>query len=116
VSRAIRASGARRIELNVFRPAGAVDVAAVVQTRDPAAFIDRRLDGIIRALNLITPRRLDSYYVAVVDETRTVVFAYSAAETQGMFTFYVRPDLYGCADDLPIQNEVAPDGAPPCPA
>jgi hypothetical protein len=28
----------------------------------------------------------------------------------------VRPDLLGCAENLPVENEVAPDGAPTCPA
>jgi hypothetical protein len=116
VARAVRKSGAKVVELDLFRPAGPA-LAVVVTSDRPAAFIARRLGRLITALNRVA-RRVDGFYVALTDTRRSVVFAYSRIELRATSstTLWVRPDLLGCAEDLPVANEVAPDGAPPCPA
>lgn len=116
VGRAVRRSGAKVIEFNLFRPAGPA-FAVVVQSDHPARFLQRRLEPIIVAMNGVTPR-LDGFYVAVTDPERRVVFAYGRAEQRGVSTatVYVRDDLAGCAENLPVSVEVAPDGAPSCPS
>jgi hypothetical protein len=113
VGGAVRRSGARVIEFNLFRPLGRPVFAVVLSARRPARFIERRLAPII---NAFPEGRLDAFYVAVTDARRRVVFAYSALGVSA-FTYYVRPDLVGCAKRLPIANEVDPEGvAPPCPS
>ena len=117
VQRAVTRSGAASVaELELLRPAGPAVAVAVVADR-PAFFIRRRLAPIIRALNRVVPR-VDGFYVAVTDARRSIVFAYSRVELRGTSstTLWVRPNLLGCAENLPVENEVAPDGAPPCPA
>lgn len=117
VRRAVTRSGAARVaEFDLLRPAGPAFAVAVVANR-PAFFIQRRLAPVITALNRIVPR-VDGFYVAVTDARRSIVFAYSRVEQRGTSstTLWVRPDLLGCAENLPVENEVAPDGAPPCPA
>ena len=117
VQRAVTRSGAASVaELELLRPAGPAVAVAVVANR-PAFFIRRRLAPVIRALNRVVPR-VDGFYVAVTDDRRSTVFAYSRVELRGTSstTVWVRPDLLGCAENLPVENEVAPDGAPPCPA
>ena len=117
VRQAVTRSGAARIaELDLLRPAGPV-LAVVVVANRPAPFIQRRLASVIAALNRIVPR-VDGFYVAVTDARRSIVFAYSRVDLRATSstTLWVRPDLLGCAEDLPVANEVAPDGAPPCPA
>jgi hypothetical protein len=116
VRRAVTRSGAARVaEFDLLRPAGPV-LAVVVVAHRPAPFIQRRLAPVITALNRIVPQ-VDGFYVAVTDARRSTVFAYSRVELRGTSstTLWVRPDLRGCAKDLPVENEVAPDGAPPCP-
>jgi hypothetical protein len=115
VGRAVKASSAKLVEFNLFRPAGPA-FAVVVASDHAARFIAAQLAPIIAALNRITGR-LDGFYVAVVDARRSVVFAYSRLDLRGQTStaLYVRADLRGCAEDLPVANEVAPDGAPPCP-
>lgn len=115
VRSAVRQAGGKLVELNLFRPADPA-FAVVVQAARPAAFVQRRLGRIILALNTVARRRLAGFYVAVTDRTRSVVFAYSALEVLGTYTYFVRPDLLGCAKELPIANEVAPDLDPPCPS
>ena len=117
VRRAVTRSGAASVaELELLRPAGPAVAVAVVASR-PAFFIQRRLAPIIRALNRIVPR-VDGFYAAVIGAWGSIVFAYSRVELRGTSstTVWVRPDLLGCAENLPVENEVAPDGAPPCPA
>ncbi len=117
VGRAVASSGARLIEFNLFRPRGPT-LAVVVGTSTPARFIEKRLGTIITALNSVT-RRIDGFYVAVTDARRSVVFAYGRVDVPpGVLstTLYVHPDLIGCAESLPVENEVAPDGAPACPS
>ena len=111
----MKRSGGRLIEFNVFRPAGPA-FALVVSAEHPGRFIQHRLEPIIAALNNIAPR-VDGFYVAVTDSRQRVVFAYGRAEMRGenASTVYVREDLAGCAENLPVSVEVAPDGAPPCP-
>jgi hypothetical protein len=114
---AVTRSGAARVaEFDLLRPAGPV-LAVVVVANRPAPFIRRRLAPVITALNRIVPR-VDGFYVAVTDARGSIVFAYSRGELRrtSSATLWVRPDLLGCAKDLPVENEVAPDGAPPCPA
>jgi hypothetical protein len=115
VGRAVRASRAKLVEFNLFRPAGPA-FAVVIASDHAARFIDARLAPIVAALNRTTGR-LDGFYVAVVDARRSVVFAYSRLDLRGQTStaLYVRADLRDCAEDLPVANEVAPDGAPPCP-
>lgn len=115
VARAVKRSGGRPIEFNLFRPAGPA-LAVVIATKHAGRFIQQRLEPIIVALNTIAPR-LDGFYVAVTDSRRRVVFAFGRAEMRGenTSTVYVRDDLAGCAENLPVSVEVAPDGAPPCP-
>lgn len=115
VGRAVNASGATVVEFNLFLPAGPA-FAVVVAADHPARFIERRLAPVVSALNG-DARRVDGFYVAVVDARRSVVFAYGRVELRGQSstTLYVRGDLRGCAENLPVSNEVAPDGAPPCP-
>jgi hypothetical protein len=113
VGAAVRRSGVRVIEFNLFRPLRRPVFALVISARRPARFIEQRLAPIIDAF---PEGRLDAFYVAVTDERRKVVFAYSAVGASA-FTYYVRPDLAGCAKRLPIANEVDPEGvAPPCPS
>jgi hypothetical protein len=117
VQRAVARSRAASVaEFELLRPAGPAVAVAVVTNR-PAFFIRRRLAPIIRALNRIVPR-VDGFYVAVTDARRSILFAYSRVELRGTSstTIWVRPDLLGCAENLPVENEVAPDGAPPCSA
>jgi hypothetical protein len=117
VRRAVTRSGAARVvEFDLIRPAGPAFAVVVVANR-PALFIQRRLGPVIAALNRIVPQ-VDGFYVAVTDARRSIVFAYSRVELRAMSstTLWVRPDLLGCAEDLPVANEVDPDGAPPCPA
>ena len=117
VRRAVTRSGAARIaEFDLLRPSGPSFAVVVVATR-PAQFIQQRLAPVIAALNRIVPR-VDGFYVAVTDDRRSTVFAYSRVELRGTSStpLWVRPDLLGCAENLPVENEVAPDGAPPCPA
>jgi hypothetical protein len=106
VGRAVRRSGAKVIEFNLFRPLRRPAFAVVVSSHSPARFIERRLARIISAF---PEQRLDAYYVAVADARRKVVFAYSAVGAAA-FTYYVRPDLVGCAKKLPIANEIDPEG------
>ena len=115
VQGAVTRSGGRVVELNLFRPAGPA-LAIVAAANRPAQFIQDRLAPIISASNSVAPR-LDGFYVAVVDNRGSVVFAYSKAQQRGVSStaLWVRPDLLGCALNLPVENEVAPDGAPPCP-
>jgi hypothetical protein len=115
VGQALKRAGARLIEFNLFRtpdPAFAVVVVAA----DPARFIKRRLAPIIDALNRATARTT-GVYIAVTDARHSVVFAYALVDTSRSrsTSLYVRPDLVGCAELLPVENEVAPEGAPPCP-
>jgi hypothetical protein len=117
VRRAVTRSGAARVaEFDLLRPAGPAFAVVVVANR-PAFFIQRRLAPVITALNRIVPQ-VDGFYVAVTDARRSIVFAYSRVELRGTSstTLWVRPDLLGCAENLPVENEVAPDGAPTCPA
>jgi hypothetical protein len=117
VRRAVTKSGAARVaEFDLLRPAGPAFAVVVVANR-PAFFIQRRLALLITALNRIVPH-VDGFYVAVTDARRSIVFAYSRVELRGTSstTLWVRPDLLGCAENLPVENEVAPDGAPSCPA
>ena len=117
VQRAVTRSGAAKvIEFDLLRPAGPA-FAVVVAAKRPAYFLEHRFAPIITALNGIVPR-VDGFYVAVTDARRSIVFAYSRVELRGTSstTLWVRPDLLGCAENLPVSNEVAPDGAPPCPA
>jgi hypothetical protein len=117
VRRAVTKSGAARVAaFDLLRPAGPAFAVVVVANR-PAFFIQRRLAPVITALNRIVPQ-VDGFYVAVADAHRSIVFAYSRVELRGTSstTLWVRPDLLGCAENLPVENEVAPDGAPPCPA
>jgi len=115
VARAVKRSGARVIEFNLFRPA-APAFAVVVLAQKPSTFLAHRLGSVITALNSVAPR-LDGFYIGVADSERRIVFAYSRTAERATVTttIYVRPDLLGCAKDLPVENEVAPDGAPPCP-
>lgn len=115
VGRAVKKSSGKLIEFNLFRPAGPA-FAVVIAADHPGRFIQRQLEPIIVALNSIAPR-VDGFYVAVTDSRRRVVFAYGRAEMRGenASTVYVRDDLAGCAENLPVSVEVAPDGAPPCP-
>jgi hypothetical protein len=117
VRRAVARSGAARIaEFDLLRPSGPSLAVVLVATR-PAPFIQQRLAPVIAALNRVVPR-VDGFYVAVTDARRSVVFAYSRIDLRGTSstTLWVRPDLLGCAENLPVENEVAPDGAPRCPA
>jgi hypothetical protein len=117
VRRAVTRSGAARVaEFDLLRPAGPA-FAVVVVAKRPAFFIRRRLAPVITALNRIVPR-VDGFYVAVTDSSRSIVFAYSRVELRGTrsTTLWVRPDLLGCAENLPVENEAAPDGAPLCPS
>jgi len=117
VSRALEGSGARLIEFNLFRPEDPA-LAVVVATPTPARFIEKQLGTIITTLNTVA-RRIDGFYVAVTDGARSVVLAYGRVDLPpGVLStnLYVRPDLIGCAESLPVENEVAPDGAPPCPS
>lgn len=116
VQSAAKQSGSRVVELNLFRPAGPA-LAVVTATARPAHFIQDRLAPVISASNSVAPR-LDGFYVAVVDNHGSVVFAYGNAQQRGVSStsLWVRPDLLGCAVNLPVENEVAPDGAPPCPS
>lgn len=116
VGRAVKRSGARLIEFNLFRPRGPA-FAVVVEAPKPARFIELRLAPIIAALNSVS-RRIDGFYIAVADAKRSVVFAYGRVDLPpglNSTTLYVREDLTGCAESLPVQNEVAPDSDPPCP-
>ena len=115
VARAVKRSGGRLVEFNLFRPAGPA-FAVVVAADHPGRFIEQRLEPIVVALNTIAPR-LDGFYVGVTDARRRVVFAYGRAETRGETTarLYVRNDLAGCAENLPLSVEAPPDGAPSCP-
>jgi hypothetical protein len=116
VRRAVARSGAAKVvDLDLLRPAGPAFVVVVAANR-PAYFLERRLAPIITALNRIVPR-VDGFYVAVTNARRSIVFAYSRVELRATSstTLWVRPDLLGCAENLPVSNEVAPDGAPPCP-
>jgi hypothetical protein len=113
VGGAVRRSGGRVIEFNLFRPLDRPVFAVVISAPRPGRFIERRLAPII---NAFPEGRLDAFYVAVTDARRKVVFAYSAVGVSA-FTYHVRPDLAGCAKNLPIANEIDPeDVAPPCPA
>jgi hypothetical protein len=117
VRQAVTRSGAARVaELDLLRPSGPTLAVVVVATR-PAQFIKQRLAPVITALNRIVPR-VDGFYVAVTDARRSIVLAYSRVDLRGTSstTLWVRPDLLGCAENLPVETEVAPDGAPPCPA
>jgi len=115
VGMAVRRSGARLLEFNVFRPSEAV-VAVVVSTPRPAHFIRNRLGPIITAL-IGVHGRIDGFYVAVTNSAREVVFAYARTDRprSSTSTLFVRPDLQGCAENLAVGVEVAPDTDPPCP-
>jgi hypothetical protein len=117
VQRAVTRSGATSIaELDLVRPSGPA-LAVVMVANRPALFIQKRLAPVIAALNRIVPR-VDGFYVGVTDARRSIVFAYSRAErrAESSTELWVRPNLLGCAENLPVENEIAPDSAPPCPA
>lgn len=117
VGRAVKRSGGRLIEFNLFRPDGPA-FAVVVAAPNPARFIERRLAPIIAALNSVS-RSIDGFFIAVTDAKRSVVFAYARVDLPpGLRStrLYVREDLTGCAERLPVENEVAPDSDPPCPS
>jgi hypothetical protein len=117
VRRAVARSDATSIaEFDLVHRSGPA-LAVVIVANRPALFIRKRLAPVITALNRMVPR-VDGFYVGVTDARRSIVFAYSRAErrAESSTELWVRPDLVGCAEDLPVEDEVAPDGAPPCPA
>jgi hypothetical protein len=116
VQSAQKRSGGKVLELNLFRPAGPA-LTVVTATARPAQFIHHRLAPVISALNGVAPR-LDGFYVAIVDNRGAAVFAYSKVQERGVSStaLWVRSDLRRCAENLPVENEVAPDGAPRCPS
>jgi hypothetical protein len=101
-------SGATVDELSVYRPEALAPVV-VLRVGDPAAFLERRLPGVLAALG-DRWRDYDGTFVEVVDADGRFVWAAGTNPRVSHGSVGVRPDLAGCS---PVLNHGTTP--PPCP-
>ncbi|MFN2469814.1 MAG: hypothetical protein ABR583_02280 [Gaiellaceae bacterium] len=115
---AVRATRARLVRLDVRMPNKHYKI--VVSVNDPAAYLKQRVDRLVRiVIRLTAVERRFARLAFTIRAPSGVVFRYSRVGPVDAATssWWVRPDLAGCAENIGFGIEIAPDGgAPPCPA